>query len=301
MDEAEKHGGVFDGVVGRLINEEVTIERTFVFSGTFKECEKDHDKQTGGDNSDPRKRFQLDITSEQIDKTAFEDESKNTEPSDEKGLEQKGNLGSEISPSTPAAPAMTQQRGSVIWAFTTTVPTNMALASDPTCEEPSIVVPACYNFKRKNTKWSKLDSRYPVTVRPGVRRSMWHNIASAPNMAGWAVTITLGAFFIAIIGGISHFRSGSSTRAQRAWIMTWINYGIYARGLWRPSVYGLTETWRQLLRGRRTRESLDYKFFFGFALAHMSLIVACVYSIPAIGGFVVVAKMLREYGDCQRI
>ncbi|MCJ1240753.1 hypothetical protein MMC14_008757 [Varicellaria rhodocarpa] len=87
----------------------------------------------------------------------------------------------------------------------------------------------------------------------------------------------VGSIAIAIVGGLSKFRAGHSTKVQRVWTMIWLVFGIVFGPI--PSIkngsFGdlfITIHWNSLL-----------------------------YSAPAIGGFVVVAQMLREYGDCIKI
>ena len=90
----------------------------------------------------------------------------------------------------------------------------------------------------------------------------------------------VGSIAVAILGGLSRFRAGHSTKAQRAWTMTWLAVGILAGPLKYPLI---------------TIGTLFYgSSFFG-------PMTAIIYSTPAIGGFVVVAQMLRAYGDCFRI
>jgi hypothetical protein len=85
--------------------------------------------------------------------------------------------------------------------------------------------------------------------------------------------VFLGLISLAIIGGISGFKEGHSTHAQRVWTMTWLIFGI-ALG----PVYVLLK-W------------VERKEDFGWL----------IYGAPAIGGFVVVAQMLNAYGRCIRI
>ena len=85
----------------------------------------------------------------------------------------------------------------------------------------------------------------------------------------------LGLISLAIIGGISSFKKGHSTYAQRVWTMTWLAFGI-ALG----PCYALGKLW-----------DVDNDADIGFL----------IYGAPAIGGFVVVGQMLNAYGRCIRI
>lgn len=97
-------------------------------------------------------------------------------------------------------------------------------------------------------------------------------------------SVFTGLIAIAIIGGISHFKEGHSTHAQRVWTMMWLAFGI-AVG---PSLASESS-----LRGLYAEESAQLGYRLG--------IVCFLYRVPAIGGFVVVAQMLNAYGRCIRI
>ncbi|KIW26192.1 uncharacterized protein PV07_09306 [Cladophialophora immunda] len=305
MKEAQARGGCFPSVVGQLVGEEVTVDGTFIFSGSFKECNEapDHDLNVTDDDRESRKTFEFELTSVQMDNDAFEERPRIKESVDTEGQEPKSNVTSEITPLESMAPSAAEQNSSVIWAFSRTTPENIALAgfTDPIEDKPSIAFPVCYNFQRKTAKSSHLDCMYPFFIKPGFVPMLLHLFASPSKLTPLGLLLVAGGISLAIIGGISRFQSGSSTLAQRAWVMTWIVYGTYAGPLWRPSLYRLSEAWRQLLRARRRKELPDSLFFGSFVVLHVSLLVACIYAIPAIGGFVVVAKMLWEYGNCRLI
>ena len=85
------------------------------------------------------------------------------------------------------------------------------------------------------------------------------------------VTYLLGAIPYAIIGGLTHFDPGQSTRAQRVWTMTWLTLGV-----------GAGVIYRYYMLMHQLRESL----------------FVVLYIVPAVGGFVVVGQMLQAYGSC---
>lgn len=93
----------------------------------------------------------------------------------------------------------------------------------------------------------------------------WWNTIRMTQYAG----LIIGLSPIAINGGLSHFNAGHSTIAQRVWTMTWLAFGVY---------YGL---------------GVDLIPLYGLKSASVSA--------PAIGGFVVVAQMLMNYGRCVEI
>ena len=81
---------------------------------------------------------------------------------------------------------------------------------------------------------------------------------------------------IAIIGALSHFQPGHSTHAQRVWTMTWLACSI--------------------VFGPSTSTVIDSDDLGGIRK------LACIsYGAASIGGFVVVGKMIKEYGHCIRL
>ena len=88
--------------------------------------------------------------------------------------------------------------------------------------------------------------------------------------------LIIGLSPIAINGGLSHFNAGHSTLAQRVWTMTWLAFGWYM-GL----AFHLIGSY--------------------YECGSYDLLFSAIYSAPAIGGFVVVAQMLKNYGRCVEI
>lgn len=112
------------------------------------------------------------------------------------------------------------------------------------------------------------------------------NLPPSITHIGWTMwlCVVVVAIEIAILGGVSGFRAGSSTLAQRAWTMTWLFFSIFA---------GIAV---HLLRGVKleARPGTLEKF--------TGMIVSCgLYGAPAIGGFIVVGQMFYAYGSCTRI
>jgi hypothetical protein len=99
------------------------------------------------------------------------------------------------------------------------------------------------------------------------------------------MTLILPLVFIFLLTG---FHKRRSTTAQRAWMMTWLVYNQLA------STNGIVG-------------SLTNVTIFGGAvnkfqvvgIAGLLFLMGVLYSIPAIGGFVMVGKMLIEFGSCS--
>jgi len=134
---------------------------------------------------------------------------------------------------------------------------------------------ACSNFDFK-------DDRLPV------RRNNWAIQFGAPILA------FLLCLFIMYL--LSHFRIGKSTISQRGWVISWLTTGMasgaLATMLFRYSAGLRTEM--SLIRSgkRKPRETAI-------------MVCACIlffgiFTVPALGGLIVVAKMLGDYGTCER-
>lgn len=96
--------------------------------------------------------------------------------------------------------------------------------------------------------------------------------------------IVFGFVPLLIVGLISNMNPANSTFAQRSWLMTWLVFG---------AVFGPIIEWR---RG----ELMSYgQSTWSAQLSTIGL--AAFYAAPAIGGFVVVAQMIMEYGICLQL
>ncbi|KAJ7819173.1 hypothetical protein B0H14DRAFT_2372750 [Mycena olivaceomarginata] len=97
---------------------------------------------------------------------------------------------------------------------------------------------------------------------------------------------------LAIIGGLTKFRPGDSTHSQRVWLMMWLGFNFVGPALTQMR-WGLNFAGPTLGTQRHPTSRFDSSsvFLLGFLM----------YSVPAIGGMVVVGKMIKEYGDCIRL
>ncbi|KAA8648829.1 hypothetical protein EYZ11_010893 [Aspergillus tanneri] len=146
---------------------------------------------------------------------------------------------------------------------------------------PLIICPVCHNLKQVEQAtgtWS--------TVQRFIRAPTPFRI----------LLFLISALPFAVIGAMSHFNSGSSSTRQRGWTMTWLAVGTLvcnqdlaldlARG------YFSTKYSRRYGRSKgRYRENI--------AAYLVEVIFLLVFAAPAVGGWVMVAQMLREYGSCS--
>ena len=96
---------------------------------------------------------------------------------------------------------------------------------------------------------------------------------------------------LAIIAALSAFRKGSSTRSQRVWIMTWLAI---------DSFFGATFGSAVKFVKVHSKFAREHGYLGHVALTLHILFQICAI-VPAVGGFVVVGKMLVEYGSCTAI
>ena len=117
-----------------------------------------------------------------------------------------------------------------------------------------------------------------------VKPRLWRNMGK--GLALPIVMFIFGAIPIAVIGGLTHFKAGHSTRAQRVWTMMWLVFGIFygpSFELW--SSQPVFEYW---VRERGPMGSSADLF-----------VDVGLLGVSAIGGFVVVGQMLKAYGSCR--
>lgn len=98
------------------------------------------------------------------------------------------------------------------------------------------------------------------------------------------ITIIIGCIPVAVVGGFSSFQPGNSSPFQRGWIMAWITAGVGA------GLFNLQQVWTG---------STWFKRY--LILRSLLSLVACGMLAAGIGGFIVVGKMIREYGSCSLI
>lgn len=142
----------------------------------------------------------------------------------------------------------------------------------------SILVPACPRFQR-------LDDLHVAAYFKDKDRPV------GPSFLLFGATLAINTIVIAIVGGLSHFHKGDSTTAQRVWTMMWLVFGFFM-GFYIAVIPSLDEP-RDTNRAAKMSDIHER--------AVPTALVALVTMAPAVGGFVVVAQMLRAYGVCTTI
>jgi hypothetical protein len=103
--------------------------------------------------------------------------------------------------------------------------------------------------------------------------------------------VAILAINLSVLGIMTNFTNGQSTVAQRVWTMCWLAcgafYGLTVHFL-RESGFDISSSQQKLFSGGKPS-----RFYGAFAVL--------VYGVPTIGGFVVVAQMIRQYGVCSKM
>ena len=106
---------------------------------------------------------------------------------------------------------------------------------------------------------------------------------------------------LAIVGGISRFRPGDSTHAQRSWTMTWMVFSFFTGVIASRDVH--FEDWREIdnKTGGFGMQIPALHRYDSIMTRIQFLIIVFAYAAPALGGFVVVGQEMASYGVCGSI
>lgn len=103
----------------------------------------------------------------------------------------------------------------------------------------------------------------------------------------------LAAIPWAVIGGLTRFRSGHSTKSQRVWTMGWLGFGTFFGALF-PILIAIYGSVSPLKVADSKRKWKIQKLL-------NTIYISSLYSAFAFGGFVVVGQMLVQYGTCNTL
>jgi hypothetical protein len=113
----------------------------------------------------------------------------------------------------------------------------------------------------------------------------------------WYCAVLAGIFAVivpwAVIGGFTGFKKGHSTKAQRSWTTSWLVLGQFCG-------FTLVTIVSQLKSDIARREGGKPKYEVGGKYSDVLYVVvgALTYGVACIGGLVVVAQMILEFGSC---
>jgi hypothetical protein len=100
-------------------------------------------------------------------------------------------------------------------------------------------------------------------------------------------TIIFSALPLTVMGALTRFEVGHSTHAQWCWFMLWRVFGIYM---------GLYFKFAEAVTGHSFYSSQSKYYYRGFVGT-----TYIMWAVPAVGGFIVVGKMLTSYGSCKAL
>jgi hypothetical protein len=126
-------------------------------------------------------------------------------------------------------------------------------------------------------KWAEEGQRRP----PRTTQQWWK---SREKLSRIPFALAPTVISVLIIWSLSHFHERSSTLTQRAWIISWLALG---------SIIGLA--------GAEVRDGSNITERGSLKATSFIFIRLCLGGAPAIGSFVVVGKMLQDYGVCSLI
>lgn len=271
MDEARKRGGVFDGAVARVEEE----ESRHVCSCTFG----------GGEDIDDLKFFE--DQGQQIEARLNTTEPPTYLSKKDKMEKETASLSSSV-----AEHAIILQQ----------LPENMDYVN--TEKDSVLLVPSCNPLKR-GTPTSDTDdpivSRYRVQdvklrkYHPFNKVFRWKVVfelhatirhAAHYRILQYIISLIVSLLPVLINGVLSHFDSGSiplsESNTWKVYTLQWMIFGSLT-GLW-------------LVLDHETKDSLEMKQRWLGPRPRMLLYTAC--ASPAVGGFIVVGQMVMRYGMC---
>ncbi|KAF8879455.1 hypothetical protein BD779DRAFT_1150013 [Infundibulicybe gibba] len=175
-------------------------------------------------------------------------------------------------------------------------------------EEPVLRIPSCPRFRRVLTHrvfdLSRLrHALTPATAPPSpprqrrvqipILRKMWSMFSATP------ICYAIGSIPFAIVGGLSGFRPGESTKTQRVLVLLWLVIGVGV-GTSMSLGFRLMGEFVNRIKNEHTNDYSPDHTFQVERITRMDyvIIISCIilYSAPAVGGFIIVGKMLSSMG-----
>lgn len=150
--------------------------------------------------------------------------------------------------------------------------------------------------------------RDPMKEAGGVVHCMRPPRGRLLYMAYIVSTVVCAMVPIGIVGGLSGFQRGESAEYQRVWTMLWLSFGLWVGSAPSPiaasigAMFGNTQTmhveeFMETLQSDSWSKRLRRKE----SLVLRDILVFSSLATGAVGGYVIVGKMLREYGTCVNI
>ena len=146
----------------------------------------------------------------------------------------------------------------------------------------SVFIPSCSEIRRLN------EHTYPTNTNRWQKTAQGCFTFTSQKVLDWRMLVCLlnAGLILGIIGGVTGFRVGQASVGELNWIMHWYIFGAVYSGfaIWdgvqrRP--------WPEPDRGTPSKHDIWWM-----------IVPLALYGIPAIGGFVVVIKMLFYWKTC---
>ncbi|KAJ6166933.1 hypothetical protein N7470_002380 [Penicillium chermesinum] len=197
MDEAMDRGGFFEGVVGSVEPTPLPVEDMFVFGASFDESSGTFSSKTVGKLYMPGDMEPIEIEHEVSSPDRCASVVAQPPPTT-KDL----SLPSDTSTEVVGGKDVLQQTKEV------------QIESQDEEKVPLILCPNCHHFQ-------VAERNRPIT------RPSWNKAHGTRTSIGvLMLRLFIGALPLIVIGTMSHFKAGSSTTAQRGWILSWLVVGM---------------------------------------------------------------------------
>lgn len=160
----------------------------------------------------------------------------------------------------------------------------------------AIFVPVCSNFRRRSPRsWTFNPISFnPISLVPRMRDVLTSKHEELPQQITDICSWTVSLASLAIYGGLSQFHNASSTLAQRVITMMWVAFGVIVGPTFANYVNVLTsyaaDGW-----GKGASAENRAMSFWTTIVAYFML---PFYGAASVAGFIVVGKMIREWGTC---
>lgn len=146
------------------------------------------------------------------------------------------------------------------------------------------------NMKNADTTADLGNLRVDLKTHHRIHRPTDHN--PVVTTSTYSCCLLLGAVPLAVISGLTRWRPGYSTKAERVWVMLWLVFDIVWGANYEGTVLNMDSS-----ADKETYYAFMTQRSKGFWVFYLSIFLI----IPAVGGFVTVGDMLGNYGTCTRM
>jgi hypothetical protein len=275
MIEAEKRGGIFDGVVGELVHDEIAEPDPRSFTVIIRK-----EQNSAFFHLDPMSG--LDNIHAKVDSAT--DNSNSVEPI------------TRTPRFFPFRPEVKEAKSRILgyqeWLY---IPSCTPFRRSCTITDNNLGKPRRPEwFSSESLDSDKADEGYAVAESKIPERKHL-------NLLLFWIPLGISSISIIVNGAISGFRAGGSSIAQRVWTMSWLIFGMALAPLG-PSLGQAFASliWTYFIRKDRDSGVIGNITSFLLAFILVGILFGILFT-PAIGGLVVVGEMIKQYGSCSII